>query len=187
MSRRAVQKANTEALRREGSPMSTPDFSTCDLCDAHKSAADDVALRVLPPVFRSYGGRRRFSGPVSTVKCFEDNSVLKAAVESPGAGRVLVVAGGGSQRCALLGGNLAATAARNGWAGVVVDGCVRDAAEMADCDIGILALGLVPLASTRRNEGQRDLPLHCQGVQVRPGDWFYADDDGAILASRPLS
>ncbi len=97
--------------------------ATCDLCDAHR---DDPDLRVLPPALRSFGARQRFGGPVATVKCFEDNSLVKAAVDSPGQGRVLVVDGGGSLRRALLGGNLGQAAARNGWAGVVIDGAVRD-------------------------------------------------------------
>jgi regulator of ribonuclease activity A len=155
-------------------------FSTCDLCDAHKNATDG-AFRVLPPVFRDFGQRHKFSGPVSTVKCFEDNSFVKAAVDSPGLGRVLVVDGGGSLRRALVGGNLGAAAARNGWAGVVVDGCVRDAAELAECDVGIRALALVPMPTEKRNEGQRDVPVQVQGVWVRPGDLLYADADGIVV------
>ena len=104
------------------------DIATCDLCDAHKND-NSGAFRVLPPVFRDFGAQRRFAGLVSTVKCFEDNTLVKAAVDSPGEGRVLVVDGGASLRRALLGGNLGAAAARNGWAGVVIDGCVRDGAD----------------------------------------------------------
>ena len=156
------------------------EFATCDLCDAHKTETDG-AFRVLPPVFRDFGGRSRFAGPVATVRCFEDNSCLKAAVESPGQGRVLVVDGGGSLRRALLGGNLGAAAARNGWAGVLIDGCVRDVAELAACDAGIRALAAMPLPTERRNEGQRDVPVRIQGVWVRPGDWLYADADGIVV------
>jgi regulator of ribonuclease activity A len=100
-----------------------PDFATCDLCDAHKNDSDG-AFRVLPPVFRDFGGRRRFAGPVVTVKCFEDNSLVKIVLDTPGQGRVLVVDGGASVRRALVGGNIGAAAARNGWAGVVVDGAM---------------------------------------------------------------
>jgi regulator of ribonuclease activity A len=160
------------------------DFATCDLCDAHKNDTDGV-FRVLPPVFHDYGGRPKFSGPVSTVKCFEDNSLVKAAVDSPGQGRVLVVDGGGSLRRALVGGNLAVAAARNGWAGVVVDGCVRDVAELAACDVGIRALALMPLPTEKRNEGQRDVPVQVQGVWVRPGEWLYADEDGIVVMPAP--
>lgn len=160
--------------------MNEPDFSTCDLCDAHK-ARTDGAFRVLPPVFRSFGGRAKFAGIVVTVKCFEDNSVVKAALESPGQGRVLVVDGGASLRRALVGGNIGASAARNGWAGVVVNGCVRDVAELAACDVGIIALGVFPLPTERRNEGQRDVPVLIQGEWVRPGDRLYADADGIVV------
>jgi regulator of ribonuclease activity A len=160
-------------------------FATCDLCDAHKNDASG-AFRVLPPVFREFGARHRFAGPVATVKCFEDNSFVKAAVDSPGHGRVLVVDGGGSLRRALLGGNLGAAAARNGWAGVVIDGCVRDVSELAQCQTGIRALASMPLPTEKRNEGQRDLAVHIQGVWVRPGDWLYADEDGMVVSASPL-
>ena len=162
----------------------SPDASTCDLCDAHKAAfgaGGDHGLRVLPPVYRDFGARRRFGGPVATVKCFEDNSLVKSAVESPGHGRVLVVDGGGSLRRALLGGNLAAAAVRNGWAGVVIDGCVRDVEELAACDLGIRALAAMPLPTDKRGEGQRDVPVQVQGVWVRPGDRLQADADGIVV------
>ena len=159
--------------------------ATCDLCDAHK-ADDSGAFRVLPPVWRHFGARRAFHGPVSTVKCFEDNSLVKAAVESAGEGRVLVVDGGASLRRALLGGNLGAAAARNGWAGVVIDGCVRDVAELAACDVGICALAPMPLPTERRGEGQRAVAVRVQGVWVRPGDWLYADEDGIVVSAARL-
>ena len=163
--------------------MST-DFATCDLCDEHKNDSDG-AFRVLPPVFRDFGGRRKFSGAVVTVKCHEDNSLVKAAVDSPGQGRVLVVDGGGSLRRALVGGNLGAAAARNGWAGVVVDGAVRDVAELAACDVGIRALATMPLPTEKRNQGQADVPVTIQGVIVRPGEWLYADEDGIVVMPQP--
>ncbi len=162
----------------------TTDFSTCDLCDAHADANDD-RLRVLPPVFASYGGRARFAGPVATVKCHEDNALVRAALAEPGAGRVLVVDGGGSQRRALVGGKLAELGAKNGWAGIVVDGCVRDAAELAASEIGIRALGLLPLPTVKRGEGRRDVPVQVQGVRLRPGEWLYADADGIVVLDRP--
>ncbi len=165
--------------------MSIPSVLTCDLCDTHK-ADDSGAFRVLPPVFRAFGGRTRFAGPVATARCFEDNSVVKAAVESPGNGRVLVVDGGASLRRALLGGNLGAAAARNGWAGVVINGCVRDVAELAQCEVGILALASMPLPTERRGEGVRDVVIQVQGVWLRPGDWLYADEDGTVVSDRPL-
>jgi len=161
-------------------PPTPTDFATCDLCDAHKNDTDGT-FRVLPPVFRDFGKIVKFAGPVSTVKCFEDNSLVKAAVESAGQGRVLVVDGGASVRRALLGGNLGAAAAKNGWAGVVLDGAVRDVAELAKCEIGIRALCLMPLPTEKRNEGQRGVPVQVQGVWVRPGDWLYADADGIVV------
>ena len=160
-------------------------FSTCDLCDLHKTDTSGD-FRVLPPVFRSFGGRLKFAGPVSTVKCFEDNSSVKAALDEAGAGRVLVVDGGASMRRALVGGNLGAAAAKNGWAGVVVNGSVRDAAELAACDVGIRALALMPLPPLKRNQGDRDLPVQIQAVWVRPGDWLYADEDGIVVGASQL-
>ncbi len=172
--------------------MPTP-FATCDLCDAHKHDLSGV-FRVLPPVFKDYGQVRKFSGPVVTVKCFEDNTLVKAAVDSPGTldtpqgpvGKVLVVDGGASLRRALLGGNLGAAAARNGWAGVVIDGCVRDTAELAGQAVGIRALAAMPLPTEKRNQGQTDVAVHIQGVWVHPGDWLYADEDGIVVSAQPL-
>ena len=167
----------------------TQAFATCDLCDLHRddAAAAAAGFRILPPVFRHFGGRAAYAGPVSTVRCFEDNSFVKAAVESAGQGRVLVVDGGGSLRRALLGGNLAAAAARNGWAGVLIDGCVRDVAELHACDVGISALAPMPMPPAKRNVGQTDVAVQIQGVVVNPGDWVYADADGIVVAARALT
>jgi regulator of ribonuclease activity A len=168
-------------------------FATCDLCDAHKGDFTGD-FRVLPPVFRDYGAVQKFAGPVVTVKCFEDNTLVKAAVDSPGyldtpqgrIAQVLVVDGGGSLRKALLGGNLGAAAARNGWAGVVIDGCVRDTAELATHAVGIRALAAMPMPTEKRQQGQANVPVQVQGVWVRPGDWLYADEDGMVVASKAL-
>lgn len=164
---------------------SFPVFACCDLCDVHKNDGSGV-FRVLPPVFRDFGAVQRFAGPVVTVKCFEDNTPVKQALESPGEGRVLVVDGGGSLRRALLGGNLGAAAARNGWVGVVIDGCVRDVAELAVCKVGIRSLASMPLPTERKQDGQRDVAVQIQGVWVRPGDWLYADEDGIVLSDHPI-
>ena len=164
---------------------SQPSFSTCDLCDAHISD-DSGDFRVLPPVFRSFGGHARFAGEVSTVQCLDDNSLVRAALAEPGRGRVLVVDGGGSLRRALVGGNLAVAAASNGWAGIVVDGCVRDAAELREANIPIRALALLPMRTDKRGEGQSGEPVQIQGVWVRTGDWLYADEDGIVVADRAL-
>ena len=158
----------------------TMTFATCDLCDEHKNDMSGN-FRVLPPIFRDFGKRIKFCGPVSTVKCFEDNTFVKAAVDSPGEGRVLVVDGGGSKRRALVGGNLGKAAAKNGWAGVVVYGAVRDSAELAECDVGIRAMATMPLPTEKRNEGQRDVAVLIEGVWVRPGDRLYADEDGIVV------
>ncbi|MDI4632105.1 ribonuclease E activity regulator RraA [Pelomonas sp. V22] len=167
--------------------MSTPTtFSTCDLCDAYKADASGV-LRVLPGgLYRSYGGKTSFAGAISTVRCLDDNSRIKAAVEGPGEGRVLVVDGGGSMQRALLGGNLAAAAARNGWAGLLIHGCVRDLAELRTADVGILALGHVPMPTERQGQGVVDLALQLHGLLIRPGEWLYADADGVVISAAPL-
>ena len=161
-------------------------FFTCDLCDAHEGDSSG-AFRVVPPVFRCFGADQAFCGPVHTVRAPEDNSRVREAVNSPGDGRVLVVDGDGSLRCALVGGNLAQAAARNGWAGLVVDGCVRDLAELRAAGIPVRALAAMPLRSVKRGEGQAGEPVHIQGVPVRPGDWLYADEDGIVVADRALT
>ena len=165
--------------------MSAVAFATCDLCDAHEGDTSG-AFRVLPPVWRDFGVLQPFNGPVHTLRCLEDNSRVREAVNIPGNGRVLVVDGGGSLRRALVGGNLAVAAAKNGWAGIVVDGCVRDVAELRAAGIPIRALALMPLRTEKRGEGQADVAVQLQGVWVRPGDWLYADEDGMVVADRKL-
>jgi regulator of ribonuclease activity A len=155
-------------------------LSTCDLCDAHRDDADET-FRILPPIFRDYGAQHRFHGNVVTVQCFEDNTSLRELVQAPGGGRVLVVDGGGSLRRALLGGNLAAAAEKNGWAGVVIDGAVRDHDELARCHVGIRALALLPMPPQRRHAGVVDQPVQIQGVWIRPGEWLVADEDGIVV------
>ena len=159
-------------------------FATCDLCDSHKNDSTGN-FRVLAPVFKNFGKPTKFCGEVVTIKCFEDNSLVKAAVDSPGHGRVLMVDGGASLRRALLGGNLGAAAAKNNWAGVVIDGCVRDVAELAQCAVGIRALAAMPLPTEKRGEGQDGVAVQIQGTWVRPGDWLYADDDGMVVMPAP--
>lgn len=156
-------------------------FQTTDLCDAHSDH-----LRVVAPMFKQFGGQVKFSGQVVTLKLFEDNSLVRDTLAKPGAGRVLVVDGGGSLRRALVGGNLAASAARNGWAGIVVNGCVRDAAELNAEQVGIRALALMPLPTEKRGEGLAEVAVQIQGVWVRPGDWLYADADGIVVSSQAL-
>jgi regulator of ribonuclease activity A len=150
--------------------------ATTDLCDEHPEA------QVCEPVFRSFGGRRAFCGPITTLKVFEDNTLVKQAVEGPGEGRVLVVDGGGSRRCGLVGGNLAVSAAANGWAGIVVYGCIRDADELAGQAIGIRALAAFPRRSERGlHSGQAGRPVVFAGVVFREGEWLCADSDGVVV------
>jgi regulator of ribonuclease activity A len=150
--------------------------STTDLCDDHPEA------QVCEPVFQTYGGRNSFSGPITTLKVFEDNSMVREAVGRPGEGRVLVVDGGGSLRCSMFGGNLAVAAAENGWAGVVVHGCVRDVDELAAQPIGVRALAAFPRRSERGlHSGQAGLPVLFAGVVFREGEWLCADRDGIVV------
>jgi regulator of ribonuclease activity A len=158
----------------------------CDLCDAHREDSSGN-FRVMPPVFRSFGGRRRFSGSIATVRCFENNTLVKAALNEPGGGRVLVVDGGASLRRALVGGNLGAGAVRQGWAGILVNGCVRDVDELLPLPLGILALACMPMPPRKLGEGERDVPVLVQGHWVRAGEWLYADEDGVVVSSTALA
>jgi regulator of ribonuclease activity A len=160
-------------------------FSTCDFCDANETDHSG-AFRVLPPVFQSFGAEKPFFGSIHTLRCPEDNSRVREAVNSPGLGRVLVIDGGASLRRALVGGNLAVAAAKNGWAGIVVDGCVRDVTELRESGIAIRALRLMPLRTEKRGEGQAGEVVSIHGVAVREGDWLYADEDGIVVANRAL-
>jgi regulator of ribonuclease activity A len=158
-----------------------PARATADLCDAYGDR-----LQVCEPLFLAYGGITAMSGVVSTVRCFEDNSRVREAVEDPGKGRVLVVDGGGSRRHALFGGNLGRTAVKNGWAGVIIYGCLRDSAELGGMNLALRALGTMPLRSEKRGDGERDVPVRFAGVTFRPGDFVYADEDGIVVAREPL-
>lgn len=160
--------------------------ATTDLCDANEALFDSGELRVLAPGLLSFGARERFCGSARTIKLFEDNSLLAQAVKEPGDGQVLVVDAGGSRRCAVLGGNLARSAADNGWAGVIIDGAVRDVDEIDGFAIGVRATAVTPRRSIKRGEGQRDLVVAVCGAIVRPGDWIYADRDGVIVSARKL-
>lgn len=156
--------------------------ATTDLSDAHQSDVQHCA-----PLFNDYGGVIAFSGPIATLKLFEDNVMVRAAVEMPGEGRVLVVDGGASMNCALFGGNLAALTEKNGWAGVVINGCVRDRAELAAASVGIKALNHHPRRSAREGKGEADVVVNFAGVTFTPGAWLYADADGIILSDKKLT
>lgn len=165
-------------LSSDNSPaFSTLSFTpTCDLYDKYLEEA-----RVLALDWRSFGKRKQFCGPAYTIQCLQDNSWLKEVVEQPGHGRVLVVQAGGSRHCAMMGDVLAKAAADNHWAGVIIHGCVRDVDELAKIDIGIHALGCVPRKSTRRGQGISQLEIEIGGVVVRPNDFVFADNDGALV------
>ena len=154
---------------------------TADLYDQYGEQ-----LQVAAPLLSSYGGRSTFAGAIATIKVFEDNSLVRAALETPGNGRVLVVDGGGSLRCALVGDQLAKLAVDNGWAGIVVNGCIRDAAEIATLAIGIKARNTNPRKSVKRGEGQQDIPVSFAEVRFQPGAHLYADSDGIVVADQPL-
>ena len=156
-------------------------FKTADLCDEHEGS-----VRICEPGFISFGGRARFHGPISTIKCFEDNSLVREAVGEPGAGRVLVVDAGGSRRCAMLGDLLAAKAVENGWAGVLMYGLIRDSADIGQMDLGVKALGTIPLKSVKRGVGERDVVVRFAGVTFTPGDHLYADEDGILCSAAAL-
>lgn len=158
------------------------EFSTADLCD--RFAAE---LQIAEPLFRDYGGRPRCAGPIATIKCFEDNSLVRDLTAEPGQGRVLVIDAGGSMRRAVLGDMLAQKAVDNGWHGVVVYGCIRDAFAITRLQLGVKALGTCPMRTDKRGEGQRDVPVRFAGVNFRQGDWLYADEDGLIVAPRALA
>ncbi len=148
---------------------------TADVCDAHPGAA------VLEVSLRSFGAVPAFDGSAVTLAVFEDNTLVGDTLREPGKGRVLVVDGGGSMRRALVGDNLAQRAVDNGWAGLVVHGCIRDAQQIAAIEIGIKALGTHPRKTDKRGEGRRDLPIRFGGVTIHPGDHVYADLDGIVI------
>jgi regulator of ribonuclease activity A len=152
--------------------------SVADLCDEHEGVIEVCELQ-----FRDFGARPAFSGPIRTVRCHEDNSRVREVLSEPGLGRVLVIDGGGSMHCALVGDAIAADAAANGWAGVVVNGCIRDAGVLADIDLGVKALGANPKRSIKRGEGVVDTPVAFGGVVFVPGDMLYADADGVAVLS----
>lgn len=158
------------------------EWTTPDLWDAHEGGG--IAACSLQ--FSSRGARDRFCGRIATVRCCEDNSLVRKALEEPGGGRALVVDGGGSLRCALVGGNIARMAAGNGWAGILVNGAVRDLGELAECDLGVFATGTSPARSRKQSSGIAGAELVFGDAVFRPGGWVYCDRDGVIVAEREL-
>ena len=163
------------------SKSSTAHFSTPDLCD---DFPDDVT--VVEPMFVSYGGREQFGGEIVTIKCFEDNSLVRTLVAEEGNGKVLVVDAGGSMRRACLGDMLAEKAVSNGWEGIVMYGCIRDVDAIGALDLGVHALGAHPMKTEKKGVGERDLVVTFAGVSFRPGEYLYADNNGIIVSARPL-
>jgi len=162
-------------------------FHTADLCDQYEDQVRAGRIQVLEPMLNSYGGRAAFHGRIATLKLFEDNTLVRKALESPGEGRVLVIDGGGSLRCALVGDQLAALGVKNGWAGIVVYGCLRDSAAIGEMAIGVFALDTHPLKSIKKNTGETDIAVRFGGVTFTPGHYLYADDDGIIVAPNQLA
>jgi len=154
---------------------------TADLCDTHEDK-----VRIVEPMFSSFGGRAAFHGRIATLKLFEDNSLVRQALESPGEGRVLVIDGGGSLRRALVGDQLAMLGVKNGWAGLVVYGCIRDSRAIGKMDIGVYAIDTHPMKTIKKNVGEADIPVSFGGVTFVPGEWLYADEDGVIVSITAL-
>ena len=168
--------------------MSTVPFVTCDLLDDHP----EKEIQVVTPsmdgkFFKSYGARKSFGGQAVTVKCFEDNSRVKERLATDGAGKVLVVDGGASMRCALMGDLIAESAVKNHWNGVVIYGCVRDVDAIAALDLGVHALACIPQKSNRKGAGETDIQLNFGGVSIQTGDYIYADNNGIIVSKDALA
>jgi len=160
-------------------------ISTPDLCDQYE-ADPQVELQVGVPLLSHYGATQAFCGEISTVKCFEDNSLVAQQVKSAGLGRVLVVDGGASMRCSLLGDQLAAAALENGWAGIVINGCIRDVEIIAPMAIGVMAIASIPLKTVKAGQGTIDIPINFAGVAFSAGHYLYADQTGILVSDSDL-
>lgn len=161
-------------------------FKTPDLLDNNEDKLRAGSVRVVAPMFRAYGRRRSFAGRIVTVKLFEDNSLVREVLAENGQGKVLVIDGGGSLRCALVGDQLAVLAQKNAWEGIVVYGCIRDSDDIDATDLGLRALATHPQKSVKKGVGERDLAVSFGGVVFRPGEWLYADADGVIVSQDAL-
>ncbi len=162
-------------------------FKTPDLIDHNETRIQDGSVRVVAPMFQRYGGRPAFTGQIVTLKLFEDNSLVREALAENGQRKVLVIDGGGSLRCALVGDQLAILAHKNAWEGIVVYGCIRDSQDIELIDIGVRALNTHPLKSVKKGVGDRDLAVSFAGVTFRPGEWIYVDGDGIVVSDQPLN
>lgn len=158
------------------------EFKTTDLCDEYPGK-----VRIAEPIgFIDFGNRKNFFGKIQTVKCFENNPLVRKALEQSGDGKVLVVDGGGSMRCALLGDMLAEIAIKNKWNGIIIYGCIRDSAALANLEIGIKALNKIPVKSSKRNEGEENISVCFAGIEFIPGENIYCDEDGIIVSKESL-
>lgn len=155
--------------------------STPDLCDEF-----EAEVTVVEPLFRHYGGVTAFSGEISTVRCFEDNSFVAEKVKSEGQGKVLVVDGAASMRCSLLGDQLAAAAIDNGWAGILINGCLRDVEIIAPMSLGVMALASIPRKTVKAGQGEVDVPVTFAGSTFTPGHYIYADQTGILVSAKSL-
>lgn len=154
---------------------------TTDLCDRYSAE-----LQIAEPIFRDYGGQLAFAGPIATVQSYEDNVIIRNILEGPGNGRVLVIDGGASLRRALVGGIIADLAYKSGWAGLLINGCIRDIGELARVPIGVKALNAIPLRPLKSGAGRKDIVLTFAGVHFTPGHFIYADEDGVVVSTREL-
>lgn len=167
--------------------MTSAPFVTCDLLDDHPEQAIQVLIPSMDgKFFNSYGARQSFAGQIVTVKCFEDNSRVKELLATDGAGKVLVVDGGASMRCALMGDMIAESAVKNHWNGVVIYGCVRDVDAIAELDLGVHALAAIPRKSNRQGVGKVDVNISFGGVNFKAGDYLYADNNGIVVSQEKL-
>lgn len=157
------------------------DYVTPDLCDSYEGVRIATA-----GTFKNFGGRKSFGGKVVTVKCFEDNSRVKELLATDGKGKVLVVDGNGSLRCALLGDMIGESAVKCGWEGVIVYGCVRDVDALAQLDLGVQALAAMPLKSVRKGIGEVNVRIAFAGVIIENDDYIYADNNGVIVSDKEL-
>ncbi len=155
---------------------------TPDLCDENPEK-----VRVCEPMFGNFGGREAFGGKIVTIKCHEDNSLVKENASQPGNGQVMVVDGGGSLRKALLGDMIAEQAVKNGWAGLIIYGCVRDVDTLIKLDLGVQALAAIPLKTEKRGIGDLNLPVTFAGVTFTPGEYVYADNNGVVVSAKALN
>src|SRR5574343_1585520 len=160
-------------------------FMTPDLCDQFEADLGQ-SVRVVAPMFQRYGGRTSFAGEIVTLKIFEDNSLVREVLGESGKGKVLVIDGGGSLRCALVGDQLAILAQKNGWEGIVVYGCIRDSGDINGIDIGVRELNTHPQKSLKKGVGDKNVAVTFGGVTFNPGEWLYADEDGVLVSGKPL-